>query len=289
MTGTPRPPFAARYKYAGWGITLIILGALCLPAIVAREDGIGVVLLGVGLIVWGIYLLRGVGAPPTAAERQAMAEAALIAQRQHDYEQAVRQLTSAKEVGRAATFIAYRDAYAMAQRWYPGAEMAIIPQILALAKVDRASLQSHHVGNIVTITGEYIEVFDDWIIWGRSGYDVDASTRGNVYVDQPSGPDNISYTAQVSIASSSWSLSTQIHQAAVYEARRILDQLSAHIETRKQRGISHEDIQSMIEVIRNSTYQSESEKIRELSKLRYEWLLSDAEFEQARQRILVGL
>src|SRR5690606_33520706 len=114
---------------------------------------------------------------PTREERERIAEQEREQARQAAYEQALRALVDAKAAGRAATFIAHRNAYAMASMWYPGNEMAIVQQLLQLAQIDPQTLYSNHVGNIPVDAG-WIEVFDDWVVWGEYGYDVDATTRG---------------------------------------------------------------------------------------------------------------
>jgi hypothetical protein len=66
----------------------------------------------------------------------------------------------------------------------------------------------------------------------------------------------------------------------------MIAQLAARVEELKPRAATAADISTMIDVILNNSGQPAAEKLKQLSNLRYERLLTDAEFEAAKTRIL---
>jgi len=83
-TGDSRPPrkaFAAKAAHKGWGIGLIVFGALSvISAFSPTSTGAStaspftLVIVGAGLLAWGIYLLRGQGPTTKAVEARLAAE-----------------------------------------------------------------------------------------------------------------------------------------------------------------------------------------------------------------------
>jgi hypothetical protein len=136
-----------------------------------------------------------------------------------------------------------------------------------------------------------IEIYKNWIISGQTAFDVDVSTRGEVSVEgniqiDAKGNKHDLRKAFVHFVSTNWSHTFPLHVEQVSDARRIVGQLSAVIEAMKPSGVTSADISKMMETILNSSGQPPAEKLKQLSDLRFQRLLSDSEFEAAKARIL---
>jgi len=168
---------------------------------------------------------------------------------------------------------------------------------------DRAGVNSQRLGYVHTLTGSAVEVFKDYVIHGEDAYDVEPTTRGQVYVDgaiqitsrvvhdRKGRPQTVQdrydlRTAQLQFTSASWSLSVSISPDNVSEARRIVDQLATHVAMAQPQQATVADVKAMVDAILNSSGQPPAEKLRQLSNLRYERLLTDDEFERAKTTIL---
>jgi hypothetical protein len=148
----------------------------------------------------------------------------------------------------------------------------------------------------------WVEVFRDWIIYGEEAHDVDATTRGDVYVDgsvqmtptlvsngKESKVENTrvdTRTAQVQFVAESWAMGVPIDPDQANAARLVVAQLAVHVESLKPHGLTFQDIRTLVDAILNNTGQPPAEKLQQLSNLRYQRLLSDDEFEQAKSKIL---
>lgn len=274
--------FAAKYrsKWQGWiailfGISWTVSGEVYL------------LILGVPLIVFGIYLLRGQGLSPKSIERaKKKAEKS-----QAKIDLATRDLESATG-GKAV--VAYRNLEKLLKSTKLPDYQERLDQILQQIKFDKSKLHSEHIG---TIPGEgiinttKIEVFKDWIIYGQSAFDVEPSTRGEVHIEgsvqiDQKGKKHDMRTASVQFVSSSWSQTFPTDVNAVSDARRIVAQLSVFTDSLKPAGVTTADITKMIETILSNSGQPPAEKLKQLSDLRFQRLLSDSEFDAAKARIL---
>ena len=169
-----------------------------------------------------------------------------------------------------------------------------LDQILTEINFNRSSIQSDHIGTISgpgMLNRVPIEVYKNWIIVGQISYDVDVSTRGEVNVEgnvqiDSKGKKHDMRTASVNFVSTDWSHTFPFNLDQVTEARRIVAQLGAVTDAMKPKGVSSADIAMMIETIMNNSGQPPAEKLKQLSDLRFQRLLSDAEFDAAKARIL---
>lgn len=305
-TPPARRPFAAKYEHRGWGITLVAIGAL---GIFTFE--ISSIIVSLGLIAWGIYLLRGRGMDPAkaakrAAESAKQAEAA-AAQAQLNPAAPAPSMAAATsalaDAHGAAALVAYRNLEATARAIHPEDPQQALEAALRSIGFDPAILNVPRLGSIPALGGTTpLEVFREWIIFGQHAYDIDASTRGQVYVDGsievtsnlvPHGKKAVVVdtqhdlrTAHLQFVSSEWSLPIPISMDQVPESRRIVEQVAAYVETIKPQAATSADITSMVQAILNNSGLPPAERIRQLSNLRYERLLSDAEFASAKARIL---
>jgi hypothetical protein len=167
-------------------------------------------------------------------------------------------------------------------------------QILTDIKFDRSTIQSEHIGSLSgpgMLNKTPIEIYKNWIISGQTAFDVDVSTRGEVSVEgniqiDAKGNKHDLRKAFVHFVSTNWSHTFPLHVEQVSDARRIVGQLSAVIEAMKPSGVTSADISKMMETILNSSGQPPAEKLKQLSDLRFQRLLSDSEFEAAKARIL---
>ncbi|MFK3669865.1 hypothetical protein ACI2IX_06800 [Leifsonia aquatica] len=299
-----RRPFAAKYAHRGWGIGLIVFGVLAFfggfSVIGSGTNPIPSFVVGLGAAAVGVYLFRGRGVNPAVSARNAAAEYRTAARVLVALDEAKAALAAAPAGG--ATVVAYRNLEATARRLQPAEAPALIAAAVSEACVDPAALESPWLGAVAAVGGGQVEFFADWVIYGQEAHDVDASTRGQVFVDgsvqvtsavvtdKKGAPTIVNQqhdlrTAQLQLTSATWSMSVAIDQSQVQDARRLVDQLAARVQSAKE-AASTGEIRDLVDTILMSTGQPPAEKLRELSNLRYERLLSDEEFESAKSRIL---
>jgi hypothetical protein len=306
-SGEGEPPktrrtFAAKYHHRGWGVALAIVGVLFI--LIGLGAGVGWVIAGLIPLAGSVYLLRGQGADPKVAARKAAKEAELAERKAAQMAQATQALKRAVQDGqRGVAAVAYRNLCATAEREYPQEAHAKVAEALTSVGVDATSLESPRIGVVPSLPSPgQVEVFRDWIIYGQEAHDVDPTTRGDVHIDGsvqvtsavvPNGKKSQvqntqvdTRTAQLQFVSSSWAMGVPIHPDQANAARLVVAQLAAHVESLKPQGVTAQDIRAMVDAILNNTGQPPAEKLTQLSNLRYQRLLSDDEFEQAKSKIL---
>jgi hypothetical protein len=166
--------------------------------------------------------------------------------------------------------------------------------ILSEIKFDKATIQSAHIGTLSgpsILNKTPIEVYKNWIISGQTAFDVDVSTRGEVNVEgnvqiDAKGKKHDLRTATIHFASTDWAHTFPFNLEQVSEARKIVSQLSAVIDSMKPTAATSADIAKVIEAIMGNSGQPAAEKLKQLSDLRFQRLLSDSEFEAAKTKIL---
>ena len=266
------------------------------------------ILVGAGLLVWSVYLLRGQGENPAVAARRLAATQRQEAAAEHRAATAAASVETARAAlaaagGGAAGVVAYRNLVATAKQWHPAEADSVVAQAVAELNVDTATLDSALIGSVPTRSGGSVEIYRDWVIYGQEAHNVDRSTRGQVYVDgtiqvtsaavvNKKGKTEIvntqhdMRTAELQLTGNGWSIGASIDPARVNDARRYVDQLATHVDTLKPQSVSAADIQAMVTSILNASGQPPAEKLKQLSNLRYERLLTDEEFESAKAQIL---
>jgi hypothetical protein len=237
--------------------------------------------------VFGIYLLRGQGLSPKSIERSKKKADKL----QSKIDSATRDLETAQG-GKAV--VAYRNLDEVLKSTKLPDYQNTLEKILKDIKFDKSKLNSDRIGIISgpgIINRNQVEVFKDWIIYGQSAFDIEPSTRGEVHVEgnvqlDQKGKKHDMRTASIQFVSSSWSKTFPINLNDVTDARRIVAQLSVVTDSLKPAGVTSADIAKMIETILSNSGQPPAEKLKQLSDLRFQRLLSDSEFEAAKARIL---
>jgi len=309
--GTGRRPFAAKYAHKGWGIGLAIFGGMSvivgfseIGAAIRHEpdaNPVGTALMGLAALAVGIYLLRGSGVNPANGQRAVVTQqrqAVFVAQ---SVEQAASALAAAAPGGEA--LVAYRNLQSTVQRFYRENAPARFEWELQQIGFDKSTIASPRFGYVSSLAGGSVEVFRDWVVFGQEAHNVDATTRGTVFNDgsvqvtstvvlnkknrqQVVSQRHDLRTAQLQLTSATWSLSTPINPDSVNESRVLLAQLATHIEELAGKPVTSADIREMVDGILNNTGQPAAERIRQLDVLRYEHLVSNEEFKQAKDKIL---
>lgn len=277
----PRP-FAAKYKYKWQGWAAIVIGVAW-----AVSGEIVTIILGVLLLVLGVYLLRGKGQSPKSIERSKKKADKL----QSKIDDATRALETASG-GKAV--VAYRNLENVMKSTKMPDYQAQFQKILADIKFDVTSIQSDHIGTLSgpsVLNKTPIEVYKNWIISGQNAFDVDVSTRGEVNVEgnvqiDAKGKKHDLRTATIHFASTNWAHTFPFNLEQVSEARKIVSQLSAVIDSMKPTAATSADIAKVLETIMSNSGQPAAEKLKQLSDLRFQRLVSDAEFEAAKAKIL---
>ena len=307
----PRGKFAAKHANVTAAVVLLVIGILVMLGIpgaiasLARGTGVAGAIVGLifclvvggGLAAWAIYFFRGKGENPAVAAQRAQVQ---LAAEQY-FHQTVEYL--ARVNTGAAGLVALRNVDDAANRAFGAAGPQISADAVAAIGVDRASFSSERIGNLaVRGAGVWLEIFRDWVILGQEAHDVDEHTRISVFLDGSiqvvprqvqKGNKVVTVneqhdmrTAEVQVASDGWSVSAPINPNDVPEARRIADQLTAHIARLRPAAVTSADIRAMVETILNNSGQPPAEKLKQIANLRFDRLLSDAEFQQAKERIL---
>lgn len=275
-------PFAAKYKYKWQGWVAIGLGL----SLAVSGEPVSVV-IGILLLAAGVYLLRGQGMSPKSIERSQKKAGKL----QSKIEEATRRLESSSG---GNTVVAYRNLENILKSTKLPDQASQFAKILTEINFDRSTIQSDHIGSISgpgILNRVPIEIYKNWIISGQTAYDVDVSTRGEVHVEGNVAIDNKGKKqdmrkAYVHFVSTNWSQTFPFNLDQVSEARRIVAQLAAVTDSLRPTGVTSADIAKMIETIMNNSGQPAAEKLKQLSDLRFQRLLSDSEFEAAKTRIL---
>ena len=199
----------------------------------------------------------------------------------------------------ARAVVAYESLETLVRKRYKAEADKKLNELLDSVEFDRSRVESQFIGSVtnagaglfVSGTNGQIRIFKDWVIAGQNGYDFDISTRGEVNVDGSFSYDKNNNkvdnrTASLLLATQDWSHSFKILPDQADEARRILNQLNAVVEQMKPKAVSAAEMAEAMEQLMNASGKSPAEKLEELSNLRYQRLLSDKEFEQAKTRIL---
>jgi hypothetical protein len=266
-----RRRFSAKKRHTKWGWFFLVCG-------IGGIAGGGVVLLPLGL-----YLLRGPVGNSATLEKNKSPEVV-----QETCELALAKLEAS--VG-GATLVAYRNLEVTVEKYFKENSEANLSELLLSIKFDRSRLESKFIGQVETIFNGRIEVFQGWIINGQSAYDIDVSTRGEVFVDgsvqlDAENEQRDFRTAELQFVSNNWSLSSGINPELANDARRLISQLSIITDALKPTSVTTSDISSLVQSILTNTGQSSAERISQLNDLRYQQLLSDDEFEAAKIKVL---
>lgn len=281
-----RRAFSAKYssKWQGW--TAIVFGLVALSGSFENPNFISI-LFAVTLIPLGIYFLRGRGMSPRKLQRSEK-KAVKIQSKVDEAKNAL----AAAQGGMAV--VAFRNLEKLLKSTKAPDYSSRLEEILIEINFDKSRIKSVSIGSIPKyglLNRGDIEVYRDWIICGQEAYDVDASTRGEVHVDGSIQYDSKNRkvdnrTANIQFVSQNWSQTFSINPDQVSQARLLVSQLSAVVESLKPSGVTTADISRMIETILNNSGQPPAEKLQQLSELRYQRLLSDQEFEAAKAKVL---
>lgn len=310
-TRRPRGPFAAKYAHKTAGIWLSVIGGLFafgLPGALgglfnsrsAESLGSSVgsliftLVVAGGLLSGAVYLLRGRGRNPAPLVRSLPQRQEAL---QHFRAWVQRAAGSPRGVG---AVLALRNAQGAAAA--AGLDDGATDRALHEAGADPAVFESPLIGQIpVAGSGDWFEVRRDWVVCGLAGYDVDEHTNASVYLDgsvqlvasrvdehgRVMANDSVDMRqASLQVVSDSWSLVAPILPDDVPEARRIADQLMRHVHRLAPRSVSAAEIRDMVNTIINHSGQPIAEKLTQLSNLRYDRILTDDEFEQAKDKLL---
>jgi hypothetical protein len=178
-----------------------------------------------------------------------------------------------------------------------------VEQAILQTSFDRSLLDSPRFGYVAAPGGGSVEFFRDFVVFGQEAYDYEATTRGQVYVDggiqvsssvvhDKKGRQQIverthdHRAANVQLTSGTWTMGFAISPDAVNESRRYVDQMSIRVSELQPKNATAADIQGMVDQILRSSGQPPAEKLKQLSNLRYDRLLSDDEFQRAKNKIL---
>ena len=281
-----RRKFAAKYssKWQGW--TALLFGVSGLFGALSNPNPGGII-FAITLIPLAVYFLRGQGVNPRGVEKSEQKAKKL----QGKIDDATNALANARG-GQAV--VAHRNLESLLKSTKLPDYSARFDEILREIDFDTTRITSVEIGRIPRLgfmSKTQIEIYRDWIIAGQEAYDVDASTKGEVHIDgsiQINAKNNKvdTRTANIQFVSKEWSQSFPINPDSVNQARLIVSQLGAVVDSLKPTGVTAADISKMIDTILNNSGQPPAEKLLQLSELRYQRLLSDQEFEAAKAKVL---
>lgn len=229
-------------------------------------------------------------------------------------------LTTLQTATGGARVVAHRNLYNSISKYYGDQVQEVWNSALASINFDQSLVESELLGDVRSLTwvpvsgnelskrfGEVpsqlllqngasellvkVEIFRDWIIYGQEAYDIDSTTRMEVYLEgsKQLGPDGSQVdlrTAEIQFTSANWAKRIRILSDDGNEARHIASQLNLITESLKPSTATAADITSMLNAILNNSGHTAAERIEQLSALRYQRLLSDEEFEAAKTKVL---
>lgn len=281
-------------KTQKWGLGIFIFSAFGVVAGLATGDLAIALTMGLFYALFaalGFYLWTAKGPSEyfekRGVEKQDQAEGEIQA--------TLKRMDSQTGVKAVLTFEALE---ALVRKTYKKEAGRKMGALLDSIEFDKSRITSKSLGSVSGVPTMFglassggVRVYKDWVIEGQTGYDFDVSTRGEVTVDG-----SISYDknnkpidnrrAALHLATQEWSHSFSIDPNQADEARRILNQLKAIVEQLRPQAVSAADIAAVMEKLVTANGKSPAEKLEELSNLRYQRLLSDKEFESAKQKIL---
>lgn len=289
--------YAANTKTKKWGRGIFFLSIFGVFAgLITGDIGTAIliavfyaVMAGVGFYLWTSEVPSEYFSKKTS-DKKAQADRAIMSALER-----LQGLTGAK------AFIAFERLENLVQAAYKDDASRKLTELLESVDFDRARVESKFIGGIGNLGAgvalvtagpdKYIRVYKDWVIAGNLGFDFDVSTRGEVTLDDSMqrgrDPKLADYRkAALHLATQDWSHTFEIYPSQANEAKRILLQLEAIIDQMKPKAVSAAEIGEVMERLVGSTGKSPAEKLEELSNLRYQRLLSDKEFEAAKQKIL---
>jgi hypothetical protein len=288
--------YKPKTKTQKWGLAIFAFSILGVVAGLASGDvAIAVVLL----VVYGLSAALGFYMWTSNAPSEYFGKRNLEKQRQADGAiQAA--LEPLNDLSGVKAVLAYEHLESLVRKAYKKDAGPKLSDLLQSIGFDKSNVESKFLGTVDGralapflgfMSSDKVRVYKDWVIAGKIGYDFDVSTRGEVTVDGSIAYDKNNKpvdnrTASLHLATQDWSHSFSIDPNQADQARRILNQLNAIVEQLKPKAVSAADIADLMERLVNSTGQSPAEKLEELSNLRYQRLLSDKEFESAKQKIL---
>lgn len=284
-------------KTKKWGLGIFLFSAVAvmtgLSAIASGQfdAGIGLVVSYTLFGAFGFYLWTA-SAPSEyfekrTAEKQRQADGAIQAA-----------LERLDDLSGVKAVLAVENLESLVRKAYKKDAGKKISELLDSIGFDRSRIESKYIGAVTYLgTGTFglgsgqVRIYKDWVIADTLGFDFDVSTRGEVTMDGSIqyGKNNQKIDnrkAALHLATQDWSHSFSILPDQADEARRLLNQLNAIVEQMKPKAVSAAEIAEAMEKLMNASGKSPAEKLEELSNLRYQRLLSDKEFELAKEKIL---
>lgn len=284
-------PSSKRQK---WGLGILIFGLLGaistatsdLNEVAGTVTGV-VSYLGIAAIGW--YLL-------TSKKLAARAEARETRRVEALDDEITNELGILKEATGAQAFVSHQRLRALVERTGTQNQRETLSQLLDSINFEESRIQSQYIGSLNHLRASQVEgdgkihIYKDWVIVGDRGWDFDISTRGEVTLDGSiqfnNNAKHDTRETTLHLATKDWSKAFPLFPSAADEARRILNQLSAIIDDMKPKGATALDVEAAMGKLVDGVGKSQAERLEELSNLRYQRLLTDAEFESAKKKIL---
>lgn len=274
----------ARFPLA---VSLLVIGVVLLPWLITTPLGIALIIVSVilfrrprgslsGSLLRGASgLLREAGGISGVAAVQALHDVEEEAQRQrreravqnvleHEFRQALADLARLRTG--AAGLVALRNVDVAAVRAFGDAGGQKSNEAVARLGIDRSVFLVPPLGVLEAHDGtDPLEVYHRWVIRGQVGHDVDAATRMVVRQDTDAFG-----SAEVLVTGAGWSMRMLVDAAWADEAHRIAERFLL-----RDQGRSSEAAEP-----------TAAERLQQLSDLRFQRILSDEEFQEAKERIL---
>jgi hypothetical protein len=290
--GSNKPKvFAAKYSYKWQGWLLVFL-SFGVSGGFQSNGNIAVAIFGsivsISMLASGIYLLRGEGQSPAQIEK---------AQRKADaLEESIAEATEIlKDAKGGEAVVAYRNLIELLDSTKLPNVSERRKEILSSINFDKAKIKSEEIGTIHVygpqIRSYELEVYKDWVINGQRAWDIDDTTYGEVHLDgtiqfDAKGNEQDMRTASIQFVSKDWAETFEILPDEVAKARRIVSQLAVVANSRRPAAVSGQEVKALLDAILAQNSQPAAEKLKQLSDLRYQRLLSDEEFEAAKAKVL---
>lgn len=168
---------------------------------------------------------------------------------------------------------------------------------------DSSLVNSPLIGSLATTEGGPFEAYEDFVTFGGYALDNCRFSTLSVFQDgqvqvtvtnvtdkkgrsRPVQQVHDLRTAAIQVSGPTGTIRAGIHPDFAGQAQQLAAQFNARMQALAPSAVTSEDLKTMIDSILNATGPSAADKLKQLDRLRYDRLLSDADWSLAKDRIL---
>ncbi|XPP27553.1 MAG: DUF2510 domain-containing protein [Leucobacter sp.] len=216
----------------------------------------------------------------------------------------IQRLLAAQAAGhRGEARLAWIAAYAVVDQAFGPDSEDRWDDSLASIGFDPDFVRSPSIGSVAALSGGSFEAYEDFVTFNGQALDNNRYSTLTVFQDgqrqvtivnvadkkgriRPVQQVHDLRTAAIQVSGPTGALRANIHPDLAGYAHQVAAQFNARMQAVSPSAATTADLKEMIEAILGATGQPAAEKLQQLDRLRYERLLSDEDWKQAKARIL---